>query len=263
MAKPSRLLVYALFIVLGLVLLTDLGVATAIAQEAAAEGGGAAPTVTQPGFTDIVFRGGMVNLLVWLMIFACSFATVAFIVDGIISSGREKLLPAHVVMGVQQSIDEGDLGNAMAVCEQNPGPLSNILLAGFNNITEGFEIVQEAVSAATEMETERIMQRISYLNLCGQLAPMLGLLGTVTGMVRAFASLAGEAGAAKATALALSISTALWTTVAGLLISVPAILAYTLLKNFVTKLLLESEFKVLDMIKVFKNAELEDEEEEL
>lgn len=233
------------------------------AKPAAADaGGGAAAGGGSPGFTKIVFGGGPVNTLVWLLIFGTSFATITFMIDCSMAISRDKLLPAHVVAGVQAAIDDGDLGAAMGVCEQNPGPLSNILLAGFNNITEGYDIVQDAVGSATDMETERVMQRVNYLNLCGQIAPMLGLLGTVTGMVRAFASLAQEAGAAKGQMLALAISTALWTTVAGLLISVPALLAFTILRNLATKVLLESEFKVLDMIKVFKNVEIDDEEED-
>ena len=79
---------------------------------------------------------------------------------------------------------------------------------------------------------------------------MLGLLGTVVGMVKAFSGLAGEAGAAKAQLLALAISSALWTTVAGLLISVPALVFYTIFKNMATKHLLRSQQIVLT---VFKN----------
>ena len=52
-------------------------------------------------------------------------------------------------------------------------------MVGFANITEGYEVIQEAVASATEIENEKLMQRINYLNLCGQIAPMLGLLGTV------------------------------------------------------------------------------------
>ena len=74
--------------------------------------------------------------------------------------------------------------------------------------------------------------------------------------------MAGEAGASKASMLALAISGALWTTVAGLLISVPALISYTVVKNIATRILLESEFKVLDLIKIFRNAEVEDDEGE-
>ena len=185
---------------------------------------------------------------------------IALVVDGILQTKRDKILPVHVVEGVRASLDEGDLGNAVAICEQNPGPLSNILMAGYSNITDGFDVVQDAVAAARDMESEKILQRINYLNLCGQIAPMLGLLGTVTGMVRAFGSLA-DAGAMKDQLLALAISGALWTTVAGLLISVPALLCFTIFKNLATKVLLETEATVLDLIKILRNAEVEDEDE--
>ena len=100
---------------------------------------------------------------------------------------------------------------------------------------------------------------MNYLNLCGQIAPMLGLMGTVTGMIRAFQSLGGAAGPAKAKLLAMSISTALLTTAAGLLIAVPALLAFTLIRNHATRLVLETEATVLDLIKVLRNAEVEEE----
>jgi biopolymer transport protein ExbB len=103
------------------------------------------------------------------------------------------------------------------------------------------------------------MQKVNRLNVCGQIAPMLGLMGTVTGMVSAFAGLATTTGAAKSKVLAQSISTALWTTCVGLLISVPALLFYTYFKNNATRLLLESEAKVLDLIKVLRNVEVESE----
>ena len=105
-------------------------------------------------------------------------------------------------------------------------------------------------------------KQINYLNLCGQIAPMLGLLGTVTGMVSAFAGLASASGAAKAAMLAQSISIALWTTVSGLLIAVPALLGYALCKNLATRLLLESQATVLDLIKILRSAAVEEEYEE-
>ena len=258
----------AVLVVSGLLALTAARLG---AQEAAAPAAGAPATeetaTTQstpagPSFVDIVFKGGAVNLLIWCMIFATSAATLALIIDAAVTIKREKMMPADVVDGVRDSLNEGDLGGALETCEGNPGPLSNILTTGFSNITEGYEVVQESVSSSAEMENEKLMQRVNYLNLCGQIAPMLGLMGTVTGMVKAFASLGGAAGAAKSKLLAMSISTALWTTAVGLLISVPALLAYTLIRNYATRLLLETEATVLDLIKVLRNAEVEEEEME-
>jgi biopolymer transport protein ExbB len=241
--------------------------AAALAQDAAggdgqaAEDTGEAAAATGVTFMKVVYGGSLVNLLIWLMIAATSFATLWFIIDGLIKIRREKLLPTDVVEGVREALSEGDLQAALDTCEANPGPLSRILLAGFGNISEGYEVIQESVGSAAELESEQLMQRVSYLNLCGQIAPMLGLLGTVVGMVFAFGTLGtGAQGAAKAQALAQNISMALWTTCVGLLISVPALLSFTLVRNYATRIILESEATVLDLIKVLRNAEVEDDD---
>lgn len=210
------------------------------------------------GFVAIVFASGPVNTIVWIMIFACSAATLALILDALITVKKDKMMPEELVEGVRESLNGGDLDAAIESCESNPCPVSNILMVGFSNITEGYEVIQEAVASAAEMENEKLMQRVNYLSLCGQISPMLGLLGTVLGMVRAFDTLASASGAAKAALLAQSIATALWTTAVGLLIAVPALLAFTLVKNYATRILLEVEATVLDLIKVLRNAEVEE-----
>ncbi len=238
----------------GVVLLFS-GVALAQEPMAAAEG----ETVTQaPGFIDIVYGDSLVNLLIWCLIFLVSISTIALIIDAIISIKRDKLIPDELVDGVRESLNGGDLDAAIESCEANPGSLSNILMAAFANITEGYEVIKEAIGSAGEMENEKLMQRVNYLNLCGQISPMLGLLGTVVGMVRAFGGLAEATGAARATILAMSISTALWTTAIGLIIAVPALVAYTLAKNYATRVVLEIESTTLDLIKVLRTAEVEE-----
>jgi biopolymer transport protein ExbB len=231
----------------------DAGAGGAVAEEDAGQ-----DTQTEGGFISIVFGSGPVNTIVWILIFATSAATLALIIDALITVKKDKLMPEELVEGVRDSLNEGDLDAAIESCESNPCPVSNILMIGFANITEGYEVIQEAVASAAEIENEKLMQRINYLNLCGQISPMLGLLGTVLGMVRAFSALASASGATKAALLAQSISTALWTTAVGLLIAVPALLAYTLVKNYATRIVLDVEATVLDLIKVLRNAEVEE-----
>ena len=225
------------------------------AQEAAPE---AADAVSDGvSLWDILYGDSVVNLLIWIGLFATSFATLWLIVDAFIKVKHDKFLPVNVVNGVRDSLSQGDLGAAFATCDTNPGPLSNILRSAFENINDGYEVVQQAVSSSTDLETEKLMQRVNMLNICGQIAPMLGLMGTVTGMVAAFSGLARATGAAKAKLLAQSISTALWTTCVGLIIAVPALLFFTYYKNLATRILLETEATVLDLIKVLRNAEVE------
>jgi biopolymer transport protein ExbB len=249
MRKKTRTMLTSM-VVLGSILLGAVTYAQEAVVEAEATAGGA-------GFSDIIYGGSIVNLFIWILIFSTSIATMALIIDAFISIKRQKLLPDDLVEGVRESLNEGDLDSAIENCEANPGPLSNILMVGFSNITEGYEVIQEAVASSAEMENEKLMQRVNYLNLCGQISPMLGLLGTVVGMVKAFSGLAEASGASKATILANAISTALWTTAVGLIIAVPALLAFTLAKNFATRMVLEIEATTLDLIKVLRNAEVE------
>ena len=169
------------------------------------------------------------------------------------------LLFLFIVETVKNSLAEGDLGAAMEACEATPGPLSNILMSGFNSITEGYDVVLDSVSSQASIETEKLMQRVNYLNLCGQLAPMFGLMGTVTGMVSAFGSLGTVKGAAQTAALAQSISSALYTTAVGLFIAVPAILAFTFIKNNASKIILMMEAMTYELINTLKNAEVKEE----
>lgn len=229
----------------------------ALAQEAAAE---AAPATADSGsgIWTILYGGSIINLIIWIAIFLTSFAMLWFAIDSFMLVRRDKLLPPALVEGVRQALANGDLDTAIATCQAHPGSLANILKDAFDNIYDGYDVVQQAVSSRSELENEKLMQRVNLLNVCGQIAPMLGLMGTVVGMVLAFAGLASATGAAKARVLANSISTALWTTCVGLLVSVPALLFFTYFRNNATRLLLESEATVLELIKPLRKAVVEE-----
>ena len=125
---------------------------------------------------------------------------------------------------------------------------------------EGFEVIQEQVGAAADLESEKLMQRVAYLNMCGSIAPMLGLLGTVQGMIMAFANLANSsAGAAQQGMLAMNIAQALWTTAAGLVVAIPAVSLYTYFKNRLSRIILTMEGMTMDLIKALRNVEVVEE----
>lgn len=242
----------------------DAAGAPAAAAAPADDGGGEAPAPKKgdTSFFQIIANSGGIGILIWIMIFATSAATLGLIIDAFLTIKSSKIMPPELVNQVRSSLDEGDLGSALQACESTPGPLANILSAGFNNVSEGYDVVMDSVSTAAEIESEKLMQRVNFLNLCGAIAPMLGLMGTVTGMVDAFAGLATATGSEKATLLALSISQALYTTAFGLLISVPAILAFTFVRNHASRLILDMESLTYDLIKVLRGAEVVDDEEE-
>ncbi len=213
-----------------------------------------------PGFFAIVAGAGVLGIILWVALFAVSVAGIALIVDSFITIRSSKISPDSLVSEVRTSMEQGDLMKALKYCEDNPVPLSNILSAGFTNVEEGFEAIQDAVGVAADLEGEKLMQRVNYLNVVGNLSPMLGLLGTVQGMIFAFATLGtGAEGAARQALLALNISQALFTTAAGLAIAVPAVAFFYFFRNRAMTIILGMEGQTMDLIKVFRNVEVVEE----
>ena len=133
------------------------------------------------------------------------------------------------------------------------------MLAGFSNVEEGFEVVQDSVAVAADIEGEKLLSRVTYLSVISNTTPMLGLIGTVQGMIFAFATLGTtQAGAAQQAMLALNISHGLWATAVGLSTAVPATIYFFYFKNKATKIILGMEALTLDIIKSLRNVEVVD-----
>ena len=154
-------------------------------------------------------------------------------------------------------MEVGDLGKAMEYCRERPGVMSNILMAGFSNVEEGFDVIQDVINAVADLESEKLLQKVTYLSVVSNLAPMLGLLGTVQGMIFAFATLGTQtAGAAQQSMLAMNISQALFTTAAGLSVAVPAIAFYYFFRNKANSIILNMVITTIDLIKALRNVEV-------
>jgi biopolymer transport protein ExbB len=250
-------------------LLALVCVVVPVAAFAQNEGAGAAAPVTTPAtpqpqqgtstsFISVVLGSGIIGIFLWLVIFAAMFACIWFIVDCAITVRPAKIMPQELVDRVTEAMAQGDVLKALNYCENEPGPMASILTAGFSHVEEGFETIQEAVGVAADLESEKLMQRISYLSVVGNLAPMLGLLGTVQGMIGAFGSLA-RMGSAVIGVLARDISQALYTTAFGLSIAVPAVAAYYFYRNKANRIILRMEGITLELIKDLRNVEVVEE----
>lgn len=246
----------------GAALVVALGTLGAWAQETvlAPEAAAAAPEAAKAmnmGFWGTVTSSGWLGVVLWICLGAASVAAFALIIDSFVTVKEKKIAPDELVVMVDEAIKQGDIMKAMKHCEDRPTPLSSILMAGFSNVEAGYDVIQDVVGVAADMENEKLMQRVAYLNVCANVAPMLGLLGTVQGMIYAFLTLStAEAGAAQTAMLAKNIGQALWTTAAGLIIAIPAISFYTFFKNRATTIILSMETKTLDLIKSLRNVEV-------
>jgi biopolymer transport protein ExbB len=232
------------------------GAAAAGTTEMVDAGTGKAPTVKRSGvgFGRVVLGSGPIGFLLWLALFGAGAAAIYFIVDCSILVKPQKIMAQSLIDKVKAAMAEGDVLKALKACESEPGPMANVLTAGFSHVEEGYDIIQEAVGTAADLETERMMQRLTWISVCANLSPMLGLLGTVQGMIMAFAQIATAA--PDVGALALSISQALWTTAGGLMIAIPAITFYYSIRNNANRLVLRMEAMTMELIKDLRNVEV-------
>ncbi len=214
-----------------------------------------APAKKGGGFFDIVFGSGAVGTILWFTLFGDGAAAIYFAVDCWVLIKPQKLMPQVLIANVQNAMAEGDVVKAMKVCEQSPSPMANILAAAFQHVEEGFDVIQEAVNAAADLETERLMQRLNWISVCSNLGPSLGLLGTVQGMILTFQALAAG-GAGDASALASSIGQALWTTAGGLIVSIPSITIFYSLRNNANRLILRMTAVTMELLNGLRNVEV-------
>ncbi len=142
------------------------------------------------GFLAVLTGSGIVGIILWAALFGSGIAAIYFIVDCAILLNVNKMIPATLVNAVSEAMAAGDVDRALKACETEPGPLANILSAGFQHVEEGFDVIQEAINTAADIENERLSQHINWISVCGNIAPSLGLLGTVQGMIMAFEGLA-------------------------------------------------------------------------
>ena len=166
-----------------------------------------------------------------------------------------KIMPQTLINSVEAAMKEGDVVKALQCCENDPTPMASILSAGFSHVEEGFEVIQEAISTAADLEIERLMQKLTWFSVDGNIAPMLGLLGTVQGMIMAFANM-GTGGAVDTGALAVNISQALWTTAAGLCSAIPCVTTYYIFRNRANRIVLQMEAITMELVKDLRNVEV-------
>ena len=209
------------------------------------------------GFMDVVFGSGVLGVILWAALFGDGAAAIYFAVDCWVLIKPNKIMPQTLIGKVQGAMAEGDVMKALNACKDEPSPMANILAAAFQHVEEGFDVIQEAVNAAADLETERIMQRLTWISVCSNLAPSLGLLGTVQGMIMCFATLAS--GVPDIGALAGNISQALWTTAGGLVVSIPSLTIFYSIRNNANRLILRMTALTMELIKDLRNVEVEGE----
>ncbi|MCH2131326.1 MAG: MotA/TolQ/ExbB proton channel family protein [Pirellulaceae bacterium] len=170
---------------------------------------------------------------------ALSFTLVALFVMNLLTARRENVVPLQLVEGFEAHLNEKQYQEAFDLAKSDESFLGQVLAAGLAKLSSGYQQAIEAMQEVSEEESMKLDHRLSYMALIGTISPMIGLFGTVYGMIKSFSTIAESVTQPKPSELAEGISTALFTTLVGLAIAIPAIAAYNILRNRVSRLVLE------------------------
>ena len=214
---------------------------TAPADPAAAPAGGAAadPGAPQPSRSFLAYIARACGWFWGPAFLLASFILVALIMMNLLQVRRDVLLPTAFVEEFEQKLNAKDFQAAYEFARSDESFVARVLAAGMGRLSRGYEEAVEGMQEAGEDENMALEHRLSYVALIGTIAPMMGLMGTVQGMISSFDVIATSAVAPKPSQLADGISTALVTTLIGLMLAIPAMVFYGILKNRIQRLVLE------------------------
>jgi biopolymer transport protein ExbB len=188
------------------------------------------------------------------MMVLCSMTGTAFVIEHAVNIRREKLAPTPLAQDLQALIEEGQYDEAIELCDQEGGYLSHLVGSALRMRHAGYQEMIAGLEAAANEETFKLNTKISYLSLIGNIGPLLGLLGTVTGMIASF-QVIENLKAPTPKDLAVGVYESLVNTTMGLFIGIVFLTAYFLYKNKVTKMTLSMNLQAVDLLKSMVLAE--------
>ncbi len=226
----------------GAAFVAAIGLSLALPVVAAAQAG-SEPAVDAPaGFLEIIFAGGLIGILMIVVLLALSLTTAYLVFDHLMTIRKSILIPDGLAESVRKSLLSSDVSAAKVACQQQPSMMSFVLSQGIGELEFGWNAVEKTLEDALAEQAARLFRKIEYLSLIGNIAPMVGLLGTVIGMIFAFQNVAATQGTASAPQLATGIYQALVTTVGGLIVAIPSIGAFAIFRNRIDQLIAEAGY---------------------
>lgn len=231
---------------------------TGAAAPAGAKGAGLADAPPEPanrppqGFFGILFSGGPIGIAIMLVLIGLSLTAAYLVFEQMMSLRKKEIIPPELSDEVRRLVAAGQLDRAAALCREQPSLLAFVLSHGLSEAEGGWSEVEKATEDALAEQSARLFRRVEYLAVLGNIAPMVGLLGTVTGMLMSFKEVADTEGHAGATQLAEGIYQALVTTVVGLIIAIPALGAFAIFRNRVDQFVAEAAYAALHALSPLK-----------
>ena len=195
---------------------------------------------------QIMKAGGEIMIVLSLL----SIAALALVIYYLMTIKKDKIIPEEFLENVTALLEKKEFYKVKKSCQDNPNFISGILSTGLNKIESGKYVMEEAMQNEGRRQIAGLWQKLSYLGDIAVISPMVGLLGTVLGMIQAFNVIAFQTGAVKPILLAGGISKAMVTTAAGLIIAIPAMIFYAFFRGRIQDISSHSEGVASELLQV-------------
>jgi biopolymer transport protein ExbB len=193
---------------------------------------------------SLILQGGYMMIPIFIL----SFVAVYVYVERIRTIGRAAKTPGGFMDNIKKLVADGDLSGAKMLCRQSDTPIGRMIGKGLSRIGSPLKNIEVSIENVGKIEIYNLEKNLSLLATISGAAPMIGFLGTVTGMIRAFISIAQEEGAVSPKLLSAGIYEAMLTTAAGLFVGIVAYLGYNYLVTRVQKVVHNMEYTSIDFI---------------
>lgn len=197
--------------------------------------------------TEFFVKGGVFMYPIAL----CSIISLAIFMERLWSIRRRKIMPNGFADRIEKFLNEGKLGEATGFCERENSPLARILSTGIKNRTKTRETIKAMMEETGRKETMRLFKNIEALSTIASISTLLGLLGTISGMIKIFAVISQQT-VVNPTTLAGGISEALNTTAYGLTVAIPTIVFYKYIYSKADALILSMEEYSVHILEILK-----------
>ncbi|MFW5995018.1 MAG: MotA/TolQ/ExbB proton channel family protein [Spirochaetia bacterium] len=197
---------------------------------------------------EMVQQGGIVIVLILIL----SVVGVAIIIERLIYFRRIQGDEEPLLRRLRTALEKRHFDEALSICDANPSPITNLMRVGIEHRHYSEETIKQTVTDAASLEVPKMERHLSSLGTIAHISPLLGLLGTVIGNIRAFGVLGDFGAVGDPSLLAAGISEALLTTAAGIIVSIPAIIFYNYLVSKVNHYIIRLENRVSEMVMLLK-----------
>jgi biopolymer transport protein ExbB len=189
--------------------------------------------------------------IMMIPIILCSLVGLAVFIERFVVLRPRRVVVPEIAEAVETLNAGTDFAVAQAICQRRPGPFANIVRAGLDHANDDWQIARDVLQETGRQEAKRLSRHLNILETIAAIGPLLGLLGTVTGMIRTFAAVA-NVGIGDPQQLSSGLSEAMITTAAGLIVGIPALVAHNWLAGRVDGIVFDLEVyatKVLDAVR--------------